>query len=62
MIFSVSALALSGIFLFVLLRYKALGAVSAVVALLFGFYLARSDAASSIDQIMSAIRDTLNNW
>jgi hypothetical protein len=41
------------------MRYRALGAGAALVALLFGFYLARSSAAPSVDQIMSALRDAI---
>ncbi|MEV7427092.1 hypothetical protein [Streptomyces sp. NPDC091212] len=64
MLLTISALALFGLFLLLLLRFKALGAGAAVVAVLFGFYLARTGAAESIDQIMtalgSAIRDIGN--
>ncbi|MFE7131922.1 hypothetical protein ACFVIM_13765 [Streptomyces sp. NPDC057638] len=62
MVFSVSALAVTGVILFLLIRYKALGIVSATVALLFGFYLAKTGAADSIDQIMTTFRDTVSNW
>ncbi|MFF7155725.1 hypothetical protein [Streptomyces sp. NPDC008139] len=61
MAFSISALALFGVLLALLMRYRAVGAGAAVVALLFGFYLARSSAAPSIDQIMSALRDAIPN-
>ncbi|MFF6955396.1 hypothetical protein [Streptomyces sp. NPDC008317] len=59
MAFSISALALFGVLLALLMRYRAVGAGAAAVALLFGFYLARSNAAPSIDQIMSALRDAI---
>jgi hypothetical protein len=59
MAFSISALALFGVLLMLLMRYRALGAGAAIVALLFGFYLARSSAAPSVDQIMSALRDAI---
>jgi hypothetical protein len=61
MAFSISALALFGVLLMLLMRYRALGAGAAIVALLFGFYLARSSAAPSVDQIMSALRDAIPN-
>jgi hypothetical protein len=61
MAFSISALALFGVLLMLLMRYRALGAGTAIVALLFGFYLARSSAAPSVDQIMSALRDAIPN-
>jgi hypothetical protein len=59
MIFSISALVLFGALLALLMRYRAIGAGAAIVALLFGFYLARSNAAPSVDQIMSALRDAI---
>ncbi|WP_335971623.1 MULTISPECIES: hypothetical protein [Streptomycetaceae] len=59
MAFSISALVLFGALVALLIRYRALGAGAAIVALLFGFYLARSSAAPSIDQIMSALRDAI---
>ncbi|SFE28274.1 hypothetical protein SAMN05216251_102366 [Actinacidiphila alni] len=59
MIFSISALVLFGALLALLMRFRAVGAGAAVVALLFGFYLARSDAAPSVDQIMSALRGAI---
>ncbi|MEW2518765.1 hypothetical protein [Actinacidiphila alni] len=59
MIFSISALVLFGALLALLMRFRAVGAGAAIVALLFGFYLARSNAAPSVDQIMSALRDAI---
>ena len=59
MAFSISALVLFGALLTLLMRYRAVSAGAAVVALLFGFYLARSSAADSIDQLMSAVRDAI---
>ncbi len=59
MAFSISALVLFGLLLVLLMRYRALGAGAAVVALLFGFYLARSSAATSVDQIMTALKTAI---
>lgn len=59
MAFSISALVLFGALLALLIRYRALSTAAAVVALLFGFYLARSNAAPSIDQIMTALSHAL---
>ncbi|MFI0940951.1 hypothetical protein [Streptomyces sp. NPDC021020] len=59
MVFSISALVVFGALLGLLLRYRALTAGAAVVALLFGFYLARSSAAPTVDQFMSALRDAI---
>jgi hypothetical protein len=58
---TVSALALFGLLLLLLLRYKSLGAGAAIVAVLFGFYLARTGAASSIDQLMSAVGSAVHS-
>lgn len=57
---TVSALVLFGVLLILLMRYRAVSAGAAVVTLLFGFYLARSGAASSIDQIMSALKNAVH--
>lgn len=59
MAFSISALVLFGLLLTLLMRYRAMSAGAAIVALLFGFYLARSSAAGSVDQIMTALRDAI---
>ena len=55
MILTFSALALFGLLLALLLRFKSLGVGAALVAVLFGFYLARTGAAESVDQIMTAL-------
>ncbi|WP_406324843.1 hypothetical protein [Streptomyces niveus] len=57
-----SAIALLGLFLVLLLRFKSLGIGAAVVAVLFGFYLARTGAADSVDQIMTALSDALRDF
>ncbi|WP_405583946.1 hypothetical protein [Streptomyces sp. NBC_01190] len=59
MAFTVSALVLFGVLLTLLMRYRALTTGAAIVALLFGFYLARSTAAPSIDHIMTALKDAI---
>ncbi|MGW3412441.1 hypothetical protein [Streptomyces sp. NPDC000888] len=38
-----------------LLRFKALGFGAAVVAALFGFYLAATDASDTVNQLVTAI-------
>lgn len=55
MVLTISALALLGLLLALLLRFKSLGIGAAAVAVLFGFYVARTGAADSIDQVMSAV-------
>ncbi|WP_329133962.1 hypothetical protein OG552_17480 [Streptomyces sp. NBC_01476] len=59
MAFTLSALVLFGVLLALLMRYRAVSAGAAIVALLFGFYLARSGAAPSVDHIMTALRDAV---
>lgn len=61
MFLTISALALLGLLLALLLRFKALGIGAAVVALLFGFYLSRTGAAESIDQIMTALANAVRD-
>ncbi|MFD4697766.1 hypothetical protein [Streptomyces niveus] len=62
MVLTMSALALLGLFLVLLLRFKSLGVGAAVVAVLFGFYLARTGAADSVDQIMTALSDAIRGF
>ncbi|MFC8829376.1 hypothetical protein ACFT9I_28975 [Streptomyces sp. NPDC057137] len=61
MFLTISALALTGLFLALLLRFRALGIGAAAVAVLFGFYLSRTGAADSIDQIMTALANAVRN-
>jgi hypothetical protein len=55
MFLTISVLALLGLLLALLLRFKSLGIGAAAVAVLFGFYLSRTGAAESIDQVMTAL-------
>ncbi|MGW1076547.1 hypothetical protein [Streptomyces sp. NPDC002537] len=55
MSFSISALAFFGLLLAMLIRSKSVGLGAAAVAVLFGYYLSRTGATTSIDQVMSAI-------
>ncbi|WP_405797386.1 hypothetical protein [Streptomyces sp. NBC_01506] len=61
MFLTISALALTGLLLALLLRFRALGVGAAVVAVIFGFYLSRTGAADSIDQIMTALANAVRN-
>ncbi|WP_066953116.1 hypothetical protein [Streptomyces lushanensis] len=61
MFLTISALALFGLFLALLLRFRALGIGAAAVAVLFGFYLSRTGAADAIDQIMSALGSAIHD-
>ncbi|WP_406122084.1 hypothetical protein [Streptomyces sp. NBC_00989] len=42
-----------------LLRFRAVGAGAAVVVALFGFYLARTGAADTVDHLVTAVTDAL---
>ncbi|NEA57982.1 hypothetical protein G3I60_28435 [Streptomyces sp. SID13666] len=57
---TVSLLFLFGLVLFFLLRSKTLGFGSAFIALMFGFYLARTGASSTVDELMTAVVNSLN--
>ncbi|MDT3395225.1 hypothetical protein RKE29_00920 [Streptomyces sp. B1866] len=59
MTFTISALLLFGILLAMLVRSKAVGVGTAVITTLFGFYLARTGAAESIDQIMADLANAI---
>ncbi|WP_326811195.1 hypothetical protein OIE62_20605 [Streptomyces scopuliridis] len=61
MFLTISALALLGLLLALLLRFKAVGIGAAVVAVLFGFYLSRTGAAESIDQVITALADAVRD-
>jgi hypothetical protein len=42
-----------------LLRFRAVGAGAAVVAALFGFYLAATDASDTVNQLVTAVTGAL---
>lgn len=50
-----------GILLALLLRSKTLGTGAAFVAVMFGFYLAGSGAAHTVNSLMRAVVDALPN-
>ncbi|MDN5384173.1 hypothetical protein QEP66_19190 [Streptomyces sp. LB8] len=56
---TVSLLLVFGALLVILLRSKALSFGSAFVAVMFGFYLASSGAAPTVNQLMRAVVDAL---
>ncbi|MEU1029412.1 hypothetical protein ABZ402_11805 [Streptomyces mirabilis] len=58
---TISLALLFGFLLALLLRSKTLGAGSAFVAVMFGFYLASTGAADTVNQLMRAVADALNN-
>ena len=52
---TISLALLFGLVLFMLMRFNTLGPGSAFVAVMFGFYLASTGAADTVNQLMSAI-------
>ncbi|MFD5104607.1 hypothetical protein [Streptomyces cinereoruber] len=61
MAITVSLVALFGLVLFFLLRSKTLGAGSAFIAVMFGFFLASTGAATPINQLTDSVIDALSN-
>ncbi|NUL22577.1 hypothetical protein [Streptomyces lunaelactis] len=55
MAITISLVLFFGIALVLLLRFKALGAGAAIVAVLFGFYLADTDARTTVNDLMGAV-------
>ncbi|MEV0527080.1 hypothetical protein AB0I66_26970 [Streptomyces sp. NPDC050439] len=62
MAFSISAVVLFGFLLGLLIKFKTVGPGSAVVGVLFGYYLANSGAASTIDDLMSSLSHTISSF
>ncbi|MFD6415004.1 hypothetical protein [Streptomyces sp. NPDC060194] len=52
---------LFGIALAVCIRFKAVGFGVAVLAALFGFYLADTDARTTVNDLTTAVTDALND-
>jgi hypothetical protein len=59
MALTVSMVALFGLVLFFLLRSRTLGYGAAFVAVMFGFYLASTGAATTVNALMSAVVNAL---
>ncbi|MEU8993449.1 hypothetical protein AB0C95_01280 [Streptomyces caniferus] len=55
MAITLSLVVILGVLLALLLRHKSLGVGAAVVAVLFGFYLANTDARHTINDLTTAI-------
>lgn len=60
MAITVSLVALFGLVLFFLLRSKSLGPGSASIAVMFGFFLASTDAAQPINQLADSVIGALS--
>lgn len=58
---TVSLVLLLGFGLALALKFKSVGAGAATLAALFGFYLADTDAAPSINEFTTAIATALND-
>ncbi|KIZ18923.1 hypothetical protein [Streptomyces natalensis] len=61
MALSLSVVLMLGIILVVLMRQKALKAGPAIVAILFGFFLASTGMAPSINRFLNSIANTINH-
>ncbi|MDX3365478.1 hypothetical protein PV387_05460 [Streptomyces sp. ME02-6987-2C] len=59
MIVTVPLVLLLAVVVVLLLRFKAVGAGAAVAVALFGFYLAGTDAADTVNQLVTAVADAL---
>ncbi|WP_033820894.1 hypothetical protein [Kitasatospora sp. MBT63] len=61
MLFTVSAALLFGVALALMLRFKAVTAAGAVVAALFGFYLASTGIAPTVNHAITGLFHSLAN-
>ncbi|MFI9046521.1 MULTISPECIES: hypothetical protein [unclassified Streptomyces] len=61
MALSLSVVLLLGIILVVLVRQKAIKAGPAIIAILFGFFLASTGMAPSINRFLNSLADTINH-
>ncbi|WP_326690386.1 MULTISPECIES: hypothetical protein [unclassified Streptomyces] len=60
MAISLSVVLMLGVILVVMIRGKSIKAGPAVVAVLFGFFLASTGMAPSINRFLNSIADTIN--
>ncbi|MEU2231868.1 hypothetical protein [Streptomyces vietnamensis] len=58
---TISLVVLFGLVLFFLLRSKTLGAGSAFIAVMFGFFLASTGASKPINQLTESLIQTVSN-
>ncbi|WP_371527164.1 hypothetical protein OG302_14430 [Streptomyces sp. NBC_01283] len=61
MALTISLVLLFGVLLLLLLRFKALGIGAAVIAVLFGFYLADTGARTTINTLVSAVANVVQD-
>ncbi|MEU5547359.1 hypothetical protein AB0G85_34170 [Streptomyces sioyaensis] len=57
---TLSLVLILGLLLALLIRYKSLGLGAAVVAVLFGFYLANTDARHTINELTTAVTHAIS--
>ncbi|MFI0896845.1 hypothetical protein [Streptomyces sp. NPDC020983] len=60
MVISLSAALLLAVVLFVMIRSKTIKVGPAIVAALFGFFLASTDMAPDINRFLNSVADTIN--
>ncbi|MFE9385846.1 hypothetical protein ACFYMO_21890 [Streptomyces sp. NPDC007025] len=58
---TLSLVLIFGLLLALLIRHKTLGIGAAIVAVLFGFYLADTDASHTINDLTTAVANAINN-
>ncbi|MFB6533126.1 hypothetical protein ACFCY8_03790 [Streptomyces noursei] len=56
---TLSVVLILGVLLALLIRYKSLGLGAAAIAVLFGFYLANTDARHTINNLTTAITQAI---
>lgn len=61
MVISLSAALLLAIVLFVMIRAKSIKVGPAIVAALFGFFLASTNMAPDINRFLNSVADTINS-
>ncbi|MFG2137354.1 hypothetical protein [Streptomyces sp. NPDC048650] len=61
MALSLSVVLMLGIILIVLIRQKSIKAGPAIIAILFGFFLASTGMAPSITRFLNSLADTINH-
>ncbi|MFJ9415069.1 hypothetical protein ACIRPT_12980 [Streptomyces sp. NPDC101227] len=61
MAITLSVVVILGVLLALLIRYKSLGLGAAAIAVLFGFYLANTDARHTINDLTTAIAHAISD-
>ncbi|MFH8696735.1 hypothetical protein [Streptomyces chartreusis] len=61
MVITIPLVLLLAVVAVLLLRFKAVGFGAAVAVALFGFYLAGTDAADTVDQLVTAVTGALTD-